>query len=128
MQNHCTHLTRSPQKNLNDVTSDDPVATEASFSQCECSKYRSRRRSHPKIPSNAIQLSDMIPTTAFRKFHKTKVSLNDQTALLFFSHTIFDLIPQMNIQFDGTLLCSEAILPTMDNFVTVERHSLSAIH
>ena len=65
--------------------------------------YRSRKRSQPKIPSNAIQLSDLLPTTAFGKFHKTTVSLNDQTALIFFSDTIFDLIPQMNdIQFDGT--------------------------
>ena len=47
---------------FNDVTRDDPVATEVSFSQCESSMYRSRRRSQPKIASNAIQLSDVTDT------------------------------------------------------------------
>ena len=65
---------QDPLRNFfNDVTRDDPVATEVPFSQCESSMYRSRRRSQPKIPSNAIQLSDMLPTTAFGKFHKTTV-------------------------------------------------------
>ena len=130
MQNHCTILTRFPQKIFNDVARDDPVATEVSFSQCESSMYRSRRRSQPKIPSNAIQLSDMLPTTTFGNFHKRTVSLDGQTALIFFSDKIVDLMPQMNdIQFDGTFYCvPRQFYQLWTIFVSVGRHSLPAIH
>ena len=71
----------------------------------------------------------MLPTTAFGKFHKTTVSLNDQRALIF-SEKILDLIPQMNyIQFDGTFYCvPRQFYQLWTIFVTVGRHSLPAIH
>ena len=34
MQNHCTHLTRSSSKNIDDVVREDSFATEVTFPQC----------------------------------------------------------------------------------------------
>ena len=56
----------------------NPVAIEVLLSQCESSMYHSKRKSQPQIPSNAIQLSDMLLTTTFGDFHKRRVSLIDQ--------------------------------------------------
>ena len=92
--------------------------------------YRSRRRLEPKIPSNATELYLLLPTTTFGKFHKSTVSVNDQTALIFFSDKMRELIPQIpDIQFDGTSYCvPKQFYQLWTIFVTVERHTLPAIH
>ena len=73
---------------------------------------------------------DISPTTTFGKFHKRTVSLNGQTALIFFSDKIFDLMPQMNdIQFDGTFYCvPRQFYQLWTIFVSVGRYSLPTIH
>ena len=134
LKKRCKIMARTSQEPLrkifDDAAREDSFATEVSFPQCESSMYRSRRRLEPKIPSNATELSLLLPTTTFGKFHKSTVSVNDQTALIFFSDKMRELIPQIpDIQFDGTFYCvPKQFYQLWTIFVTVERHTLPAIH
>ena len=118
------------RKIFDDTTREDSFATEVSFPQIESSMYRSRKSLEPKIPSNATELSLLLPTTTFGKFHKSTVTINDQTALIFFSDKMMDLVSQApDIQFDGTFYCvPKQFYQLWTIFVRVERHSLPAIH
>ena len=118
------------RKIFDDTTREDYFATEVSFPQIESSMYRSRKSLEPKIPSNATELSLLLPTTTFGKFHKSTVTINDQTALIFFSDKMMDLVSQApDIQFDGTFYCvPKQFYQLWTIFVRVERHSLPAIH
>ena len=118
------------RKVFNDAAREDSFAIEVSFPQCESSMYRSRRSLEPKIPSNATELSLLLPNTTFGKFHKSTVSINDQTALIFFSDKMSEVIPQTpDIQFDGTFYSvPKQFFQLWTIFVTVGKHSLLAIH
>ena len=129
LKKRCKIMARTSQEPLrkifDDAAREDSFATEVSFPQCESSMYRSRRRLEPKIPSNATELSLLLPTTTFGKFHKSTVSVNDQTALIFFSDIMRELITQIpDIQFDGTFYCvPKQFYQLWTIFVTVERHT-----
>ena len=57
LKKKCKTVARTSQNNLRkifgDVVREEPFEQEVTLNQCESSMYRSRRRSQPKIPSNA---------------------------------------------------------------------------
>ena len=93
--------------------------------------YRSRRILQPIIQNTATEFSEMLRTTPFGRFHKsTVVSINNETAIIFFSDTMNNFLTRItDIQFDGTFF----VLPIQfyqlwTLFVTIDNHTLPAIH
>ena len=135
LKSKCKSIAKSSQENFrktfDDVTREDPAACEITFKECESSMHRSRRISQPIIPNTATEFSEMLPTTPFGRFHKsTVVSINNETAVIFFSDTMNDFLTRItDIQFDGTFF----VVPIQfyqlwTLFVTIDNHILPAIH
>ena len=65
----CKTIAKSSQSNLrqifDNVTRNDPFASEISFREVESSMYHARRMLQPMIPPTASQFCDMLPTTTF---------------------------------------------------------------
>ena len=93
--------------------------------------YRSRRILQPIIQNTATEFSEMLPTTPFGRFHNsTVVSINNETAIIFFSDTMNNFLTRItDIQFDGTFF----VVPIQfyqlwTLFVTIDNHTLPVIH
>ena len=107
LKSKCKIKARISQDSLrrifDDIIRDDTAGSSASFPQCESAMYHSRRISQPKIPTNAIEFSEIISTTTFGKFYRSTVSVDYKTAIIFFSDLLKTTLPQIrSIQFDGT--------------------------
>ena len=89
LKSKCKTKARSSQDSLrrifDDITRDDKAGSSVSFPRCESAMYRSRRMSQPKIPTNAIEFSEIVSTTTFGKFYRSTVSVDYKTAIIFFS-------------------------------------------
>ena len=74
----CKAIPKSSQSNLrqtfDDVTRNDPFASEASFREVESFMYHARRMLQPMFPPTASQFCDMLPTTAFGDHYKFSVT------------------------------------------------------
>ena len=92
--------------------------------------YRSRRMEQPKIPTNATQFSEILPTTTFGKFLKSSVSVDNQTVIIFFSDKLQTFLPQVKcIQFDGTFQTIPVQFSQLWTiFISVDRYTLPGIH
>ena len=125
---------RNSQDNLkkifDDVTREDAAAFHVSFAECESSMYRSRRALQPKIPTSPAEFSDMLPNSIYGTFYRCTVSINDHTAIIFFSDNIRTFLSQItNIQFDGTFYTVPVLFYQLWTiFLTVDRHTLPGIH
>ena len=75
----------NPRQIFDDVTRNDPFASEVSFREVESSMYHARRMLQPKIPPTASEFCAMLPTTAFGDYYKFSVTCGNQTAVVFFS-------------------------------------------
>ena len=115
---------------FDDATREDTAATSISFSECESTMYRSKRRSHPKIPETAIEFSEILPDTSFGMFYKGSGSINQHSAHIFFSARMVEMISQFSdFEFDGTFYCvTKQFFQLWTVFVTTNRLNLSAIH
>ena len=92
--------------------------------------YRSRRKTQPKIPLSAEEFSEMLPGTTYGKHHKFTISLLTQVAVIFYSETMMNLLPEItDIQFDGTFYTVPVqFYQLWTIFVVVDRYTLPAIH
>ena len=115
---------------FDDATREDTAATSISFSECESTMYRSKRRSQPKIPETVMEFSEILPDTSFGKFYKGSVSINQQSAHIFFSERMVEMISHFSdLQFDGTFYCvPKQFYQLWTVFVTIDRHNLPAIN
>ena len=131
LKSKCKTKARSSQDSLrrifDDITRDDTAGSSVSFPQCESAMYRSRRMSQPKIPTNAIEFSEIISTTTFGKFYRSTVSVDYKTAIIFFSEKLKTNLPQIkSIQFDGTFQTVPVqFFQLWTIFITVGRYTLS---
>ena len=79
----CKAIARAPhdplRKIFDDATREDTAATSISFSECESTMYRAKRKSQPKIPERALGFSEIIPDISFGKFYKGSVSINQHS-------------------------------------------------
>ena len=134
LKSKCKIIAQNSHDNLrkifNDVTREHPSASEVSFPECESAMYRSRRMLQPKIPTNAVEFSEMLATTSFGKFFRCSVSINNQTAMIFFSDKVQNILPQIsNIQFDGTLYTVPVqFYQLWTIFLTADRYTIPGIH
>ena len=134
LKSKCKIKARNSQDSLrkifDDMTREDSAGSSVSFSECESSMYRSRRMLQPKIPANATEFSEMLPTTTFGQFCRSSVSVNNHTAIIFFSNKLKDSLPQISsIQFDGTFYTVPVqFYQLWTIFITVGRYSLPGIH
>ena len=92
--------------------------------------YRSRRILQPKILTDAIEFSEMLVTTSFGKFFRCSVSINNETAIIFFSDKVQSILSQIsNIQFDGNLYTVPVqFYQLWIIFLTADRYTLPGIH
>ena len=131
LKSKCKTKARSSQDSLrrifDDITRDDTAGSSVSFPQCESAMYLSRRMSQPKIPTNAIEFSEIISTTTFGKFYRSTVSVDYKTAIIFFSEKLKTNLPQIkSIQFDGTFQTVPVqFFQLWTIFITVGRYTLS---
>ena len=97
------------QKNFrhvfDDTTRGYPSAREFTFPECESAMYRARRRLQPKIPSDAVEFCEMLPTACLGKYYQGSVTCGTNTAVIFYSDAMSSVLCEvMHIQFDGTFL------------------------
>ena len=134
LKSKCKIIAQNSHDNLrkifNDVTREHPSASEVSFPECESAMYRSRRMLQPKIPTSAVEFSEMLDTTSFGKFFRCSVSINNQTAMIFFSDKVQNILPQIsNIQFDGTFYTVPVqFYQLWTIFLTADRYTIPGIH
>ena len=85
LKSKCKTKARNSQDGLrkifDDITREDAAGSSISFSECESAMYRSKRMLQPKIPTNAIEFSGILPTTTFGKFYRSTLSTDCQTAI-----------------------------------------------
>ena len=134
LKSKCKTISKSSQGNLrqifNDVTRNHPSACDISFTECESSMYRARRKLQPIIPQTASEFCDMLPTSSFGEYYKFSVSCGSHTAVVFYSDKMNDILSEItNIQFDGTFFTVPIqFYQLWTIFIAVGKHSLPAIH
>ena len=72
----------------------------------------------------------MLSTTTFRQFYRCSVSIDNHTAIIFFSNKLKNLLPQIrSIQFDGTFYTVPVqFYQLWTIFIAVGRYTLPGIH
>ena len=72
----------------------------------------------------------MLPGSGFATHHKFILSLNDRTAVIFFSEQIQSILAEIShIQYDGTFYTVPAqFYQLWAIFVSIDRYTLPAIH
>ena len=77
LKRKCKSISKCSQSNFrqifNDVTRNDPSASEISFPECESSMYCARREQQPRIPQTASEFCDLLPATTFGVYYKYSV-------------------------------------------------------
>ena len=95
LKTKCKEIAMHSQTNLRhvfyDTTRGEPSAREVTFPECESAMYRARRRLQPKIPSDAVEFCEMLPTASLGKYYQGSVTCGTDTAVIFYSDAMFSV-------------------------------------
>ena len=79
---------------FDDATRNNPCARDITFAECESAMYRARKTIQTKVPQSVIEFIDMLGSAPLGVHYKFHVTSENQTAVVFFSYEIKDLLTE----------------------------------